>query len=660
MYCSRAPETALGWAKIFAKIGVFNIAPLIYAFSVHWLGLYAKQKKVVIAGFVLAAFFYVLTLTTPYGLAGVRHYFWGYYPMYGPICKIFLAFFTVYFFAAFRNFFVEWRKAQDPDRSRQIKIITIAYLISFTGSVDYIPKVINLPLYPFGYFSVLVWILIVAFAIVRYRIMDIQTVIHKTIMWVLTSAIFGVPFVFIFFQARRWLLQLHPIAFLGIIAGLYFTFILYTRFIQPRIDHIFQRRHWDLIKALEKFTDELVHLRNLNEVISHILDTVKKVFYLDHVSFLIRENDQFFRVDHATEKSMRDYPVNHAFLQWLEANDKVVIREYLDIDPRLKDIAETAKAYLDEMNSYLCVPLTVNRQLIGVLNLGQKQNLQPYRSHDINFLSDLRRSAAIALANALHIIAMQENLRKWNEELEKKVDERTKQLQETQAQLVQAEKLATIGTLAGGVAHEINNPLTAVLTNAQILKMSANQDDLESLDLIEEGAKRCQLIIQNLLKYSRKTTMETPHAEVDLCSVVQNTTALLAYQFKQENIEINLDLKSVPSIPGISNELEQVLTNFLINARDAIRQANRPGKIAITIRRDENHIELKVQDNGIGMSREVIGKIFDPFFTTKEVGRGTGLGLAVSYEIVQKHHGKIVVNSEEGMGATFLIRFPIQ
>lgn len=663
MYCSRNAEVALVWAKVFAKWGVVNIAPLVYAFSVHWLGYYREQKKYVIAGFWMAAAFYLTILFTPYGLTGVRHYFWGYYPVYGPVCKLFLVFFFTYFLAAFRNFFLAWKTATDPVHHKQIRVVTIAYLISFTGSVDFLPKIMDLSFYPFGYFCVFIWTLILAYAIVRYRTMDIQTVIHKTIMWFVTSAVFGAPLVLIFYETRDWLLRLNSGAFLVVASATLVLFTLYYRHIQPRIDHLFQRRKWDLTRTLEKFTDELVRLRGLEELSLHILKTVEETIYASNVSLVMRKEGGLLEImrSKGPMASRTEKESGGPFLEWIEANDMIVSEKYISIDPRLAEVYPAAENYFKSMEATLSIPLIVDRKLLGVLNIGDKKNLQSFHADEISFLSDFRRSAAIALANTFHLIAMQENLRKWNEELERKVEERTRELNTTQAQLVQAEKLATIGTLAGGIAHEINNPLTAVLTNAQILKMTAvDPDDVESLSLIEEGAKRCQAIIQKLMKYSRKPMMGGEVlGSVDVHKVVDNTIAFLKYQLQQENIEVKLEKsENMVSVEGNSNELEQVLTNLILNSKDAIRQSGRTGEIKIKTSQQNGSVKLMVTDNGMGIPKENLTKIFDPFFTTKELGKGTGLGLAVTYGIIEKHKGRIEVASIPGQGTAFTITLP--
>ncbi|HLD56573.1 MAG TPA: ATP-binding protein, partial [Candidatus Omnitrophota bacterium] len=343
----------------------------------------------------------------------------------------------------------------------------------------------------------------------------------------------------------------------------------------------------------------------------------------------------------------------------LEKEDKLVLADFVDVDPRFERVREETKQFLRELSAKISIPLVLNGELIGLIHLGQKANLKPFRSAEVTFLLELRRSATIALSNSLRLIEMQESLRKWNEELEAKVLERTEQLKEAQKQLIQAEKLATIGVLAGGVAHEINNPLTAVLTNAQILKMNASKDDLESIQLIEAGAKRCQEIIQKIMKYARKPLGPEKTEVVNLNDVVGNVIAFLKYQIEQENIEIVAQKNGdISLIEGNSNELEQVLTNLVLNAKDAVKDVNRPGKIEIKTLTCNGTVGFVVSDNGHGIAPDNLSKIFDPFFTTKDIGKGTGMGLAVTYGIVKKHNGNIDVSSKVGEGTTFMVTFP--
>jgi C4-dicarboxylate-specific signal transduction histidine kinase len=321
------------------------------------------------------------------------------------------------------------------------------------------------------------------------------------------------------------------------------------------------------------------------------------------------------------------------------------------------------QALFGALHASVLMPFVVGNRLIGFAALGKRMNLRNYKHDEIQYLTQLTGPMSIALSNSKQfekVQQMSEELQRWNRELEDRVEKRTRELRETQEQLIQAEKMATLGILAGGVAHEINNPLTAVLTNAQILKMDAKPEDKESLDMIEEGAKRCQIIVQKLLNYSRSAALETGNQKTDLNRAVKSTIAMLGYQFKQDNVEISFESEDLPLIAAVQNEIEQVFTNLFVNAKDAIKRKSEPrGKIEVRSFKRNGKACVEVRDNGCGIPKEIFGKIFDPFFTTKDVGEGTGLGLSVTHGIVKRYQGEIAVHSEPGKGTLFTLSFAV-
>jgi len=286
---------------------------------------------------------------------------------------------------------------------------------------------------------------------------------------------------------------------------------------------------------------------------------------------------------------------------------------------------------------------------LGVINLGKKANLRHYTALDFQFLTALKNQSTIALSNSL-----------LYENIEEQVRQRTKELVDIQRQLIQAEKLASVGILAGGVAHEINNPLTAILTNIQMLLASRDgQFDRESLELIEEATKRCRTIVQKLMSYAKKPLETAQVSEVDLANVIKNVISFVGYQLEQENIKMSTEAKEDSYlVMGNQNELEQVVTNMILNARDAIRHVKKSGEIHISLIKKGDKISIAIKDNGVGIPKELLSKIFDPFFTTKDVGKGTGLGLSICQSIVAKHNGVISVQSEPNKGSTFIVQFP--
>ena len=558
---------------------------------------------------------------------------------------------------------------------KNIRLMFLAFAISFVGSVEYFPNY-GIPVFPVAFLPLFIFTTIIGYCVIRYRLMDIETVIHKTLMWLLTTLIAIVPFGAVIYWTQ-WLRD--PSSVWS--STLYYlavsiTFYFYFRTIQPRLDHLFQRRRANLLALFTEFSGELVHLKNLRDLLQNFARMLRRRLYVRRLSVYLLDDkkNEFVPVIAKGLRNLKPFPKDHPFLVWMEKHGEVVVEGLVGAHPEVESFKAAIEDYFAVTQSLVAVPFVLGEKLIGVAHLGRKANLHRFGFREIQFLTQLRSPMTIAFSNSMRyddIRALSEELKRWNTELEKRVEDRTRELVRTQEQLVQAEKLATLGTLAGGVAHEINNPLTAVLTNAQILKMTATPDVKESLDLIEEGARRCQTIVQKLMKYARKTAEEAPHKPVDLNEAVRGTCALLGFQFQQENIRVETKLGRIPLISGIANELEQVITNLLVNARDAIQAASATphwtdpssggkteGTIVIETRSSGAHVELLVTDNGIGVSKENLKKIFDPFFTTKDVGSGTGLGLAVSFGILKRHNASITVTSDPGRGTVFTVRFP--
>lgn len=229
--------------------------------------------------------------------------------------------------------------------------------------------------------------------------------------------------------------------------------------------------------------------------------------------------------------------------------------------------------------------------------------------------------------------------------------------------LLQASKLAAIGQLAAGVAHEINNPLTAINANAQILKMTlpSEDDNYESVDLIAMAGERAAKVVRGLLDFARQEQYEFILTDVN--KTIEQALDLVHYQLQSANIEVSLDL--TPELPKIKisvEHLKSVWLNLLVNSRDAVQSRPDDRLIEITTRLGPSgdHIQVFIRDNGMGMSEAELVHIFEPFYTTKDPGKGTGLGLATCHRIVEQHGGEINVVSSIDEGTAFIIRLPIE
>jgi two-component system NtrC family sensor kinase len=252
-----------------------------------------------------------------------------------------------------------------------------------------------------------------------------------------------------------------------------------------------------------------------------------------------------------------------------------------------------------------------------------------------------------------------QKLIEWGKTLEKKVEERTRELREMQEHLIQSEKLASLGKLAAGIAHEINNPLGGILIYSHLLleDTSKKSPHYENLKKIVKETSRCKDIVKGLLEFARPKEPEM--TLIDINDAVDRSLAIVEGQAIFQNITLDKTYRpDLPKIVADGSQLQQVFMNIIINAAEAM---DGKGKLSLStsMNTDGTHIEVKISDTGHGIKEEDKKRLFEPFFSTKEVGKGTGLGLAISYSIIQKHQGTIEVESKAGKGSAFTIKLSV-
>ena len=340
-----------------------------------------------------------------------------------------------------------------------------------------------------------------------------------------------------------------------------------------------------------------------------------------------------------------------------------------------------------KIKSLLCVPLKSKDDLLGVIYLDTTKTKNLFKHDDLLFLEAFANLAGIAIENAKNY----QELDNLNQNLENLVKERTKDLQQkheqlkatheelksTQLQLIQAEKMASLGKLVAGIAHEVNSPLGTIHSNIDVfsrgLKRIKSQlgnfnkadeknqilDITEMLDNIQEltqtnkeATQRIQKIVQSLKSFARLDEGEI--IEVDIREGIDSTLDLIQNSYR-DRIEIKKNYGEIPLLRCNAGQLNQVFMNVLVNACEAIKGK---GKIQIQTKQDNNNIRIEIIDTGIGIKSENLTKVFDPGFTSKTRGIGTGLGLSISYRIIQEHDGTINLKSETGKGTTVTITLP--
>ncbi|NLD72145.1 MAG: GAF domain-containing protein [Chloroflexi bacterium] len=295
--------------------------------------------------------------------------------------------------------------------------------------------------------------------------------------------------------------------------------------------------------------------------------------------------------------------------------------------------------------SMMVAPLLLGDRRIGTLTIEAKES-HAFGEEDEQLLLTLATMAAAAIDNARLISDLQESLNS---------------LKMTQEQLVQSARLSAVGQLISGVAHELNNPLTAIMGYVQLLGMAAGMPASARTDLekIRLQAQRAAEIVQSLLTFARQRRQEAERVNVN--EVLRRTMELRAYQLRRDEIEIVADYADdAPGILVAPDQLQQVILQLVNNAYDALCTVDGPRRLTLATERAGETVRIRVADNGPGLSAEARSHLFEPFFTTKEVGQGTGLGLSICFGIVNQYGGRIYAEEDRGgPGATFVVEFPV-
>ena len=291
-------------------------------------------------------------------------------------------------------------------------------------------------------------------------------------------------------------------------------------------------------------------------------------------------------------------------------------------------------------------------------------------SGDLGYQIHLKSSGELQeLATSFNTMSCQLNeahseINAWARTLEERVEQKTRELSGAQDEMLRVERMASIGKLAAVVAHEINNPLAGILTYAKLLKKrlsrgpEPNAENISMLDLVESESRRCGEIVKNLMTFARPTSMN--REPVNLNTVIDRCLRLVQHQLELKSIELHKPLEAnLPLVRCDAGQIEQVVLALVMNAIDAMPNG---GNLTVTSRGglDAKHVQIEVRDDGVGMPPDVLSNMFEPFFTTKEHGRGLGLGLAISRNIVDRHGGRIQVASQPGHGTTFTITLPLK
>jgi signal transduction histidine kinase len=294
------------------------------------------------------------------------------------------------------------------------------------------------------------------------------------------------------------------------------------------------------------------------------------------------------------------------------------------------------------IRGFVCVPIRSRGRILGTLSLGRRTG--GFDEREVALVQGTAHQVGIALDNA-----------RLHSETRRQLEE----LQQTHAQLVRAAKLSAVGELASGVAHEINNPLTTVLGQTQLLLGQAGLAPAvrERVRIIAEESARAARIVQNFLVFARDYPLE--RRPCALAEQVRRVLDLKAYQLDRDGIRVETDLGLCPPVWADENQIQQVLLNLVLNAHQAMAEHPGPRVLTLRVRADDAHAVIEVLDTGSGISPEALPRVFEPFFTTKPPGQGSGLGLSVSRGIIRDHQGRLRAENRPEGGALFVVELPL-
>jgi len=538
--------------------------------------------------------------------------------------------------------------------------------------------ILGYPVYPPGTFS-FIPLTIFAIGLFRYDLLDMGVLLRKSLLYSLLTAFLICIYSLLVILANA---TLSRYAFRSSISfNILFFLVVATIFgpaktgMQHYLDRLFYRRRPDYRKTIRDLGQTIVSTLNISTIAHRLSGTVVDQIMLTGCRLFLRNradacfrlvpemgSDGVSRVD--TRLSLQS-PMVQLMKQGSGALIKTKLLE-LENDP----LAREALKEMEVISADVILPLAFNKKLNGFIGFGQKKSGELFSSEDIDLLTALSMQTSVAIENAKSYCRLND----LNTSLEMRVEKRTEALkkalsekEKTQEQLVRSESLATIGLLVAGTAHELNNPLTSAISLIQSTVEDLSRpgtrridDDQIVPDLLLAGRElsRAKTIIASLLGLSRQT--RTYSEKVDMDAVVVDTVRVLKNQFKPACPPIVTSLNgSLPRITGNYAGLGQVAVNLVKNALQAAAQVDGKVRLATYYEPQGHQVVFSCQDTGPGITQKVRKDMFKPFFTTKDVGQGTGLGLYICHEIIQKHNGFIGIKSEPGKGAHFQVKLPI-
>ncbi|MBW6486037.1 MAG: GAF domain-containing protein [Syntrophobacterales bacterium] len=650
---------------------VFSVP--VYISFVHAFLNITSRRWLEKTAWLLSAAFLTIVPTSLY-INGFNYYFFGRIARGGPLFYCFSAVtaFTVLY--CLTVLYGALKRTADNAHKNRIKYILgglgfSSFLLFFT-----ILPVMGLPVYPLGNFS-FIPALFLAFGVLKYDLLDIGVLIRKGVAYFALTGILTALYVILIFLFNSFFIATFGgnsfVLSLLLALVIVLLFSPLRELVQKWIDRIFFRGSYDYHGLLKKISGQLASLLTQEQIKELLINEIREAMRVERVLLIIKEGSSYkifgsLEAQKTTEENFRELELLDGILQKskLPITKGATAGKIAD-----KNTRNTLIHLFDCLGVTLAIPLPAREGAAGMIFLGQKKSGELFVDEDLEILTTIANQAATAIENA----SSYEALQSFNRDLEKKVQERTAALQtalsdmeKAEQQLIRSESLAAIGQLVAGAAHELNNPLAGAMSLVQssvatIAEGELTADDrqgiIDDLRFAIAELRRSAGIICSLLDLSRQT--QTYVEPVEMNRVIDDALRVLYNQYKNTPVTIEKRYEEeLPPVEGNFANLGQVMINVIQNALQSLPEGK--GQIILTTscQKRTDKVFIECADNGAGIPAAVLNDIFKPFFTTKAVGRGTGLGLYISHEIIRRHDGRIDVESEAGKGTVIKIEIP--
>lgn len=641
------PMQRLFWGKMsFFMASIIACSFLYFALLFPKEDYYISKAKTFLI--LSPALFFASFSFTPFILKEVSYLNWRLKTTYGSIHPFFSIYLFGYLIIGFLIFLKKYRKSIGLTRL-QIKYCFLGMLLTAVLGVT---TNLILPIFGTSKFSSLgpsfsmIMVGFTSYSILKYRLMDINIVLKKGTTYTLLLALIFIPSFLLILLGQKIFFGKINYLFSLILFGILFSVAILFHKIKPGtervVEQLFFREKYNYKETLGEFSKAMVSILDLKALAKRIIETITQTMKVEKASFYLLNDEKggFELAESKNVKSTSSYsflPKGAPLSHYLQKIGEIIIKEELAKGIHLSELKEVIKQ-MEAIEAEVSIPLISKGHLIGILNLSHKFSKDIYSHEDLELLTTLANQAAIAIENA----RLYEDLKK------------------SKSYIRRADRLASLGTLTAGLAHEIRNPLVAIKTLTQLLPERLDDEEFRNhfLNIASGEVDRISSLLNELLEFARPSDPKLEFEDIN--SILDGMILLISTESKKKQIQIVKQYD--PELPRVKVDREQIKQVFLNILLNAIEATPENGEIRIKTRSfkkptGEPYVQIEFTDTGCGIPSEYLEEIFNPFFTTKTTG--SGLGLSISNQIVQDHRGYIVVESEEKKGSSFYVNLPV-